>query len=135
MLYVLQWSYIKNSQDWKVCNLMLIAPQWIHSVATVETCFYYYMYNKLWSLCMISKLLELLLFFLKFIDTCISAFHICINISDLTLCVWIAEKIYSKPSVITSLPEIHWDVCNCILYIHTYQCFSIYWMFEWKHLW
>ena len=61
------------------------------------------------------KLSELLLFFLKFIDTCISAFPIYININDLILRVWI--------SVITSLPEIYWNVCNCILYMHMYQCF------------
>ena len=81
-----------------------------------------------------SKLSELSLFSLKFIDTCISAFHIWINISDMILRVWISGRMYSKLSVITSLPEIYWQVCNCISYIHTYQCFSIYWMFEWKDL-
>ena len=71
-----------------------------------------------------SKFSELSLFSLKFIDTWISTFHICINISDLVLRVWVMERIYPKPSVIISLPEIYWYVCNCIRYIHTYQCFS-----------
>ena len=88
MLYVSRWSYIKNSQDRKMFNFMLIASQGIYSLKTYQ-CFYLLC---LWiincDLCVwYSKLSELSLFSLKFINTCISAFHICITISDLIFCV------------------------------------------------
>ena len=78
MLYVSQWSYIKNSQDRKVCNFMLIVPQWIHSVETLETCFYYYVYNKLWSLCMIFEVVRIitsLLEIYRHVYICVSYMH------------------------------------------------------------
>ena len=78
MLYVSQWSYIKNSQDRKVCNFMLIVPQWIHSVETLETCFYYYVYNKLWSLCIIFEVVRIITFLLEIyrnVYICVSYIH------------------------------------------------------------
>ena len=107
MLYVSQWNYVSNSQDRKVCNFMLIAPQWIHSAETYQ-CWYYCVWIINCDCCVwYSKMSELSLFSLKFIDRCVSAFHVCINISDLILHVWIMERIYFKPSVITSLSEIY----------------------------
>ena len=72
-----------------------------------------------------SRLSELSPFPLKFIDTCISALHIRINISHMILRVWITDRIYSKPSLITSLPEIYRYVYNCISYIHTIRVFYL----------
>ena len=47
-----------------------------------------------------SKLYELPLFPLKFIDTSICVFHICLNISDLILCAWKTEMIYYQLSLL-----------------------------------
>ena len=91
--------------------------------------------NKFWSLCMIFEVVRIIAFILEIyrhVYICVSYMN---KYQRSDFSCRITERIYSKPSVITSLPEIYRHVWNCVSYGHTYQCLFIYWMFELKHLW
>ena len=86
--------------------------------------------NKLWSLCMIFEVVGIITFFLEIYQNVYIYVSYMLKYQRFDFSCKITERIYSKPLVITSFPEIFRYMWNSVSYIHTYQCLFIYWMFD-----
>ena len=122
MLYASQWSYYRyfperESVNFSVDSSTVDSFRGIVSVLLFVVC----VNNKLLPLCRIFEVVKL--FSLKFIDTCISAFYICINISNLISCVWITSIGYVQSSQLSLLSLIFICMCVIAFYICMRMCF------------
>ena len=122
MLYESQWSYYRyfpeqESVNFSVDSSTVDSFRGIVSVLLFVVC----ANNKLWPLCRIFEVVRL--FSSKFIDKCIFAFYICINISDLILCVWITSIGYIQSSQLSLLSLKFICMCVITFYICMRMCF------------